>query len=162
MLTSKQASLRQEDNIASYLGWHRVTGSGARPTFVGDVESSSWLGECKTHVRPYQKIHFDLKIWNKIADEATAVFKTPVYFVDDGSQLVSKTWAVFRPVTSFYIFDRTPYPFKVTNSLNFVHSQMRKFISLHSKSDVVMFFMWEGQEFWLTTLETFASIVGGM
>ena len=94
-MTNKQASDKQEKSIAKYLGWHQVKGSGARPTFTGDVESIEWLGECKTHTTPNHKIHFDIKVWNKIVDEAAAKFRTPVYFSDDGSQEFSKTFVMF-------------------------------------------------------------------
>lgn len=94
-MTNKQASDKQEKAIAKYLGWHQVKGSGSRPTFTGDVESIEWLGECKTHTTPNHKIHFDCKVWNKIVDEAAAKFRTPVYFSDDGSQDLSKTFVMF-------------------------------------------------------------------
>ena len=94
-MTNKQASDKQEKAIAKYLGWHQVKGSGARPTFTGDVESVEWLGECKTHTTPNHKIHFDIKVWNKIVDEAAAKFRTPVYFSDDGSQEMKNTFVMF-------------------------------------------------------------------
>ena len=101
MLTKKQASDKQEKAIAKYLGWKQVKGSGARPTFTGDVESSTWLGECKTHVTPNHKIHFEVKVWKKICEEATAKFRSPVYFSDDGSQKLEKTFVMFSSTATF-------------------------------------------------------------
>lgn len=94
-MTKKEASDRQEKLVASFLGWKQVRGSGNRPTHTGDVEGDSWLGECKTHVKPGAKIKFDVKIWNKIVDEAASKFKRAAYFVDDGSQDINNTYVVF-------------------------------------------------------------------
>lgn len=95
ILNKKDFSITQEKQIAEFLGWRRVAGSGARPNAPGDIAGPEWLGECKTHVTAGHKIHFDLKIWNKIAEEAASQFKEPAYFVDDGSQRISRTWVIF-------------------------------------------------------------------
>lgn len=95
---NKIFSDRQEKSIADFLNWKQVTGSGARPTVTGDVESETWLGECKTHTVPGNKIHFDSKIWLKVVDEAAAKFRLAAYFVDDGSQKLSRTWVIFSRI----------------------------------------------------------------
>ena len=94
-MNNKLFSTKQEKQIAEFLGWRRVSGSGSRPNAPGDIAGDSWLGECKTHITPGHKIHFDLKIWSKIADEAVSQFKQPAYFVDDGSQRINRTWVIF-------------------------------------------------------------------
>lgn len=91
----KRFSSVQEQRIADYLGWKVVSGSGAREFNKGDVESSYFLGECKTHTTKPQKIIFNLAHWKKIQEEASSKFKTPVLFVDDGSQSPEKTWCMF-------------------------------------------------------------------
>lgn len=94
MYPTKHFSAIQEKLVADYLGWKVVSGSGARAGFPGDVYSDMWLGECKTHTKPGQKIRFNLKVWDKISDEAQAKFKFPVLFVDDGSQKLDMTWCM--------------------------------------------------------------------
>lgn len=92
---TKYYSAIQEKRIASYLDWDVVTGSGARDHHPGDLISEEWLGECKTHVSPGQKIIFNYKVWKKISDEAKSKFRYPALFVDDGSQRLDRTWCIF-------------------------------------------------------------------
>ena len=92
---TKYFSSRQESRIAGSLGWEVVSGSGARDFHPGDIIGPNWLGECKTHVTAGQKIKFDLKVWNKICEEAVAKFRYPVLVVDDGTQLNSHAWAMY-------------------------------------------------------------------
>jgi hypothetical protein len=120
-MNNKYYSNRHEKMIAEYLGWKQISGSGARPFAPGDINADQWLGECKTHITPGHKIHFDIKIWNKIAEESASQFKQPAYFVDDGSQKINRTWVIF------YAQDLSP-AFRVcyraelciNNSVNFV------------------------------------------
>lgn len=98
-LNNKLASDKQEKMIASYLGWRQVKGSGARPTFLGDVESDRWLGECKTHNTLQDHVVFMKNHWTKICEEAASKFKFPVLFTDDGSQRSNKTWCIFKAPT---------------------------------------------------------------
>lgn len=95
-MSKKDFSSLQEHNIASYLGWSVVSGSGSRACIPGDIYSEDWLGECKTHTTVVSSIHFDLAVWKKITDEAVFRHKYPVLFVDDGSQDVYNTWCMFR------------------------------------------------------------------
>mgnify|MGYP007070205820 CR=1 FL=1 len=89
--TRKKHSDKQEKTIARYLGWKQISGSGSRPFAAGDIRGPQWLGECKTHITSGNPIIFYFNVWDKIVDEAKAQFYQPVLFVDDGSQLVSKT-----------------------------------------------------------------------
>ena len=89
---TKFYSDRQEKYISNYLGWDKVTGSGARDFHPGDVKGYSWLGECKTHTQIKPTILIQRKWWHKIITEAIASHKTPVLFVDNGN--VKYTWVV--------------------------------------------------------------------
>lgn len=91
--STKKFSNKQESMVANFLSWERVPASGARMT-PGDVISSEYLGECKTHVNSENAIKFNIKVWKKLEQEAMSQFKRPVYFVDDGSQTVDNTWAI--------------------------------------------------------------------
>lgn len=91
---TKIYSSKQENMIASLLGWEVVVGSGAAACYPGDVISDMWLGECKTHVERGHKIFFDRKVWDKIKNEAYVKHRRPVLFTDDGSQLSKKTWCL--------------------------------------------------------------------
>lgn len=95
MMSTKDFSQVQENRISKYLGWTRVVASGARPFYPGDIESDEWLGECKTHVDKVSKLAVSYKVWRKIKDESLSKYKFPVLFVDDGSQQIENTWAVF-------------------------------------------------------------------
>lgn len=100
MLATKDCSSRQEKLIANYLGWKRVVASGARACHPGDISSDTWLGECKTHMRPGARIKFVFKEWAKIYEEATSKFKFPALFVDDGSQTIENTWCMLNAKTT--------------------------------------------------------------
>ena len=95
-MATKDFSSIQEHKVADFLNWRVVSGSGARNFYPGDIESSSWLGECKTHVTEQSKITFKKDFWSKICNEADSKFKRPVLIVDDGTQQLSNTWCMFR------------------------------------------------------------------
>ena len=95
--STKEVAEDQEKMVANYLGWKRVTGSGARPGYPGDVEGENWLGECKTHMVPGKPVKFDFNVWEKIANEAASRFKRPVLFADNGMQDSESTWVMFIP-----------------------------------------------------------------
>lgn len=107
--SNKYYSNIQERKIADLLDWKQTSGSGARPLHPGDVVSSEFLGECKTHTQISDNIIFKLDHWNKIKEEAMSQFKSPVLFVDDGSQEIENTWCMFdrEPVGEF-IFEELP------------------------------------------------------
>ena len=114
---NKLYSDRQEITVANYLGWEQVTGSGARPTFVGDIVSESWLGECKTHISPGHKIIFRFDVWDKLDKEASSRFKDPVLIVDDGSQKVENTYVMLK--LKHPPEDRTPEDYSTKASFRF-------------------------------------------
>ena len=107
-MATKDFSNVQEKQIAEYLGWKVVSGSGARCFHPGDVECDEWLGECKTHTSLQSDIKFNKSFWDKISEEASSKFKYPVLFVDNGSLNIGDTWALFnydlvRPIQSHCI-----------------------------------------------------------
>ena len=81
--------------IADYLGWSAVPASGARMFNPGDVKSSEWLAECKTHTSSKDRVHIKKDVWSKLADEAKSAFKSPVLCFDNGTQRAENTWCVF-------------------------------------------------------------------
>lgn len=119
-MSTKSFSNAQESRIAKYLGWNRVCASGARDFRPGDIESSDWLGECKTHTTPCHNIIFNQTVWNKISSEAIAVKRYPVLFADDGSQTIAKTWCMFslNAISDRNIITRK-YPFSIRTNIVF-------------------------------------------
>lgn len=110
-MSTKDFSSKQEKMIASYLGWNVVSGSGCRAGRPGDVECEDWLGECKTHLTRSNKIIISLDHWRKIQEEALAIYKNPVLFVDDGSQCADSTWCFISknqaPLRYIYLISST-------------------------------------------------------
>lgn len=94
MTNTKFYSMKQEKGVATYLGWSRVSGSGAR-LHPGDIVSERWLGECKTHVKPVSVIEFKFATWTKLSMEARSQFRIPVYISDDGSMALEHTLVCF-------------------------------------------------------------------
>lgn len=102
-MATKDYSTKQEKIVAEYLGWKRVSASGARSFNPGDICSDCWLGECKTHIKSKDTIIFKKRDWDKISSEAHSVFKNPVLFSDNGTQDLRKTFCMFNLDTSgFY------------------------------------------------------------
>lgn len=95
-LATKDYSNKQEELIAKYLGWTRVSASGARDCHPGDIKSEEWLGECKTHTKPIKEIRFLYSQWSKICEEAMTQRRFPVLFVDNGTQVIPGTWCMVR------------------------------------------------------------------
>lgn len=91
---TKFYSTKQEQMIADYLGWSATPASGARLFNPGDVKSSDWLAECKTHTESKDKIVIKKDWWIKLANEAKGVMKTPILCVDNGTQRLINTWVV--------------------------------------------------------------------
>lgn len=164
ILNKKEFSTKQEKQIAEFLGWRRVSGSGARPNAPGDIEGTEWLGECKTHITPGHKIHFDLKIWEKIADEAASQFKQPAYFVDDGSQRLNRTWVMFY-TQDFSPLIKVNYrpDLCIKNSVNFVSDKLIQDMINElngSKCDHLVYqFRLGGRLVVITDLTTFKEII---
>ena len=93
---TKYYSSLQERRIADHLGWSVVSASGARPFNPGDVQSSTWLCECKTHTEIRDKITISKPVWKKLSNEADSKMRKPVLFIDNGSQKISDTYAIIR------------------------------------------------------------------
>ena len=91
---TKVYSTRQENMIASYLGWETVPASGARDFNPGDIISDRFLGECKTHVSHTNNIAIYFDVWAKLDSEAMSQMRVPVLFVDNGTQQAEHTWAI--------------------------------------------------------------------
>lgn len=127
---TKHYSSIQENKIAESLGWKVVTGSGSRNCHPGDVESDSWLGECKTHVERTDKITFNLNVWKKIREEAAAKFKVPVLFVDNGTQLLEYTWCLFPLEFQSDTIPCTPYTRSVKTNIVFDGQELRRFLKV--------------------------------
>ena len=94
-MSTKTYSNKQEKLIADALGWQVVSASGARNFHPGDIKSSKWLGECKTHTSETSYISFKESTWMKLESEADSEHKDPAYFVDNGSQNITSTWVMF-------------------------------------------------------------------
>lgn len=154
-MNNKLFSDAQEKKIASYLDWKQVTGSGARPTIPGDIESPEWLGECKTHTKPNQPIFFDSKVLDKIVSEASSKFKQAAYFADDGSQHVTKTWVIILDRDLSSRFSVKAYPYKVGATISFNNADLKKVTA-----DNELYRLELGTyTVLLTTLETFSYII---
>lgn len=111
-MSTKDFSSVQERQIAEFLHWEIVIGSGAIACRPGDVKSDIWLGECKTHITDKESITFYLHHWNKIAEEAQSKFKRPILFVDDGTQSLVNTWCMI-PLSAIEGTGRQVFPNKI-------------------------------------------------
>ena len=90
-VNTKLYSSMHESAIAKYLNWSVVSGSGARPCCVADIESEEFLGECKTHIRPQKVYTFVNKVWTKLLNESMFAHRYPALFIDDGHQTFETT-----------------------------------------------------------------------
>ena len=125
---TKYYSSLQEKRIADYLGWSAVSASGARPFTPGDIKSSDWLAECKTHTSETDTITINKAVWEKIATEAKGSFRRPVLFVDNGTQQIKNTWAIF-PAALYYgdSLEQAVASYKETaKKITFKHSELTK------------------------------------
>lgn len=161
MMNKKYYSTKQESLIANELGWECVVASGSRPGFLGDVYSDNWLGECKTHVNPGNKITFVFDVWNKIQDESASRFKYPVLFVDDGSQDIDKTWCMFNTIPVVESSLCVKYPYKYSKNVSFNSEDL----SIHMKlirpsSECLVYYVtnFHGKDVFIANLETFEQL----
>ena len=111
MYSTKYFSCKQEKLVAGVMGWRTVSASGARNFHPGDVKSSMWLGECKTHKSETPNICFYQLHWDKIITEAEQDHKDPVLIVDNGTQSIEGTWVMFDYIRckrdfSYFFIDR--------------------------------------------------------
>lgn len=153
--SNKYFSGKQERIIASALGWSVVPGSGARSLHPGDIQSDEWLGECKTHTKPGNKITFYKNVWDKIVDEAISRYKFPALFVDDGSQKIENTWVLYNtmpPADVIYC----GYPFTVKTNISFESLDMmnhRK--EMGTTKSVVYPLQWYNKFVYISNLKDF-------
>ena len=160
---NKIYSSKQENQIAKYLDWKVVSGSGAR-FCPGDVISEMWLGECKTHNRPGYKIEFRASTWNKIYLESVSLMKKPVYFVDDGSQNLTSTWVMF-PWLPLQDVSKFKYPGRVGSSIRFDSENLKHAIQLfetassNSGKSTVFELIFNKDTVWMTTIDRFLEIL---
>ena len=118
--STKEFSSKQEKLISNELGWETVVASGARPGAPGDIISEEWLGECKTHTAPGNKIFFDALVWDKIQQEAMMRHRKPVLFVDDGSQSLDNTWVLCNEASILQVNTASvDFPFAVRKNVSF-------------------------------------------
>lgn len=151
-------SSKQENLVASTLGWSVVPGSGARSLHPGDIQSDEWIGECKTHETPGHRIVFNYTVWKKISDEAASRFKFPVLFVDDGSQRLSDTWCMFnqRPGVPHYLVD---YLSKQSKTLTFISSDLYSYRTAFGLENNTMFrIKWNDEIVYLANLTDFCNM----
>lgn len=165
-MSTKDFSSIQETTIAKYLNWSTVSGSGATPFHKGDVYSSTWLGECKTRMKSSKTIVVYMSHLTKISNEAMFDRKKSVLFVDDGSQLLPCTWAVFYPQSIFPI-SNSICCIKVNDQLNinektvtFEHSKLRSlYETLIKKFKHVVFVLdWKAKQICLAPISEFKYI----
>lgn len=153
--SNKYYSSKQENMIASKLGWNIVKCSGSRSTHPGDIESSEWLGECKTHQSPGHKIVFYQSVWRKIVDEAISKYKFPALFVDDGSQTIKNTWVMFNTLPGVtYIGSNFIYPIKTNVSFNSL-DMMNHRKTLDSSSPIIFKIARDKETVFISSLEDF-------
>jgi len=101
-MTNKEASSKQENMVANFMGWEVVSGSGARPFSPGDVKNEHYLVECKTHVKEQKNVVFVKAHWDKIKKESMSTGKYPALITDNGTQIKNATWVMLpkRVITS--------------------------------------------------------------
>lgn len=162
---NKYYSNRQEQMIANYLDWSQVVGSGSRPFTAGDVNSSHWVGECKTHDTEQSNVVFMKTHWLKLTEEAMAKKRFPVLFTDNGTQRADNTWVmtslgIFDP-TIVNIIDGLKNTSTKGNSLNFDLESTKALFKNNAKDDKLNAFTitWEGRKLAVTTLETFRDYI---
>lgn len=147
-MNTKKFSNEQEKKIADFLGWSLVSGSGAR-MLPGDIQNEYWLGECKTHIQLQDNIIFYKQHWDKIKSEAQSVFKYPILFVDNGSQRIENTWALFGDVLAVDEYDVVALSdIKIGVNIRFVSKDIKyKYHKLCAESDrSILFYSYFGKE----------------
>ena len=132
---NKDFSTKQEKLIANFVGASVVSGSGARPCHPGDVKSTKFLIEAKTHTG-ISKVKFLSRVWDKIKDEAMFSRRYPVLVNDDGSQKIDHQWCVcpttIEHTDDVVIVDYNTVKFKEKpSSFTFNHYEM---IDLYRKT----------------------------
>lgn len=167
MNPTKFYSSRQEQQIARYLGWNVVSGSGSRACHPGDILSDEWIGECKTHVSSKKPIEFKSEVWNKLEDEAMSKFKYPVLFVDDGSQKITHTWSLFScSITLPSVACVFNYPKKFSTNMKVSNDTLWETFSEmkihHGVEYIVSSVSIANKLFYLCRLDTFQALFGSV
>lgn len=161
LLTKKQASTKQEHQIADYLGWRVISASGARHLHPGDIESDKWLAECKTHTRPDHPIMFNYEVWKKIVDESASKFRYPVLMCDDGSQLIDRTWCMFPGSISDPTMLSKTVNFKIRENISVTHEVLLSLVSeLGTIGNATLRVRFHKHWVHITSLESFRSMFG--
>lgn len=157
---TKYYSSIQENRIASYLGWKVVSGSGSRNCRPGDIVSTRWLGECKTHTSSGKKIYFGKDIWRKISSEASSQFKNPCLFSDDGSQNISRTWVMIpSSCLAYQDINRVSFDCENKRSFSFNHEDAEN-IEKNSDDKPTVLFPSGSSDVCILSLYTFNSMFG--
>ena len=164
MSSKKLWSNYQETGVAQALGWKVVPGSGSRHLYPGDVSSANWLGECTTHVYDNYTIQFNCRVWQKICNEARSRFKQPVLFVDDGSHLLDRTWAMFS--TTVGLPEGTiisEYPYNIRKNIVFSGGELGNRIINNSgdgRAIVYRILDWEHSSVYVCKFRYFVDMFG--
>lgn len=167
---TKYYSSKQEASVAKSLGWDRVVASGARDFHPGDVCGNDWLGECKTHVSRVDKIEFRKSTWKKLMDESVNMFKYPVLFVDNGTQLLGSTWCMFSDVLDLTNVVTVEFPFVFKSNVGFNESGMQNYVvnilnnpefNPNNLDDVVFKLNFHGDSVCVSRFLTYKSLVAG-
>lgn len=160
---TKYYSTAQENMIADFLGWRVVAGSGARDLSPGDIISPTFLGECKTHTKKLEKIFFYSDFWCKICEEASARFKYPVMFVDNGTQKIENTWVItFAHSVNESKCSKYKLPVKVDVNIIFDPEYLSNVISyLQQNTDkhISFYTQFENADVVIMKLEDFSEVI---
>ena len=156
-MSTKDYSSKQESMVASFLGWSTVAGSGAADFHAGDVASSKFLAECKTHETPGSKVTFRQDVWKKISDEAMVFGKLPVLIADDGSQSWRRTYCLVRKPKDMSAFPKdeffvSEYNVKYKKQLNFDPDKL--YAKMKKNENSLLVVRWV-EDVLLMTLQTF-------
>lgn len=165
-MTTKDYSTKQENMVATSLGWRTVTGSGSRDFHKGDVVSELFLGECKTHVKISGKLIFYKSHWEKITKEAQESLRYPVLFTDNGSQKLNKTWCLYSNIVNSHKeiekFVESPFSSQVNLNIDIdLLESMYDYFSKQEKDRVVVLIVnFNGTKLRLVPLTTFILLFG--
>ena len=156
-MSTKDYSNAQESMVADFLGWSKVSGSGAADFHAGDVVSDKFLGECKTHEVAGSKVTFRQDVWKKICDEAMVMGRLPVLIVDDGSQSWRRTYCLTRRLPDASVLPKdeflvSGYDVRYKKQLNFDPDKL--YAKTKKRDGLVLEVSWV-EPVYIMTLQTF-------
>ena len=155
---TKYYSSLQEKRIADYLGWKTVAASGARPFNPGDVSSSEWLAECKTHTKPTDKLTIMKSVWKKLCNEAQSKFRKPVLCIDNGTQTIKNTWVVIPKQFCTVEVEPIDVQFHETDKqISLSHKEMTKALS---KNNQIVLLSIYGKDIYIMSMLLFHEMLG--